>query len=136
MSDPAEPTEQAEPTGQAEPTDASAGLLGWPVISKHGRLLAFAPDLMDRSKILAARPDTSFLKGAAELDDGASVSAADVLLVDLNRTMVLDRLAGCPARIIGFVSHVDAETAQRARSAGVEVLARSAFFRRLHAAHP
>ena len=70
-----------------------------------------------------------FLAGPVALAD---LGPLDVVLVDLGRAGVLQALAGCAAQVVGFVSHVDEDLAQRARSAGVaEVLARSVFFRRL-----
>jgi voltage-gated potassium channel Kch len=89
-------------------------------------VLAYADDLMDRSKISAAFPDAGFSRsvGAAE---------ADIVIVDLARygdRIVEIRTAHPNARIIAFGSHVDRETAQTARDAGIDiVVARSEFFR-------
>ncbi len=101
----------------------------WPEVADGARLVAFVPDLMDRSRIRSARPDVRFLISPAELD---SLDVADVALVDLGRPAVRSRLATCPARIIGFVAHVEEDVAAQARRDGAqEVLARSVFFRRL-----
>jgi len=103
----------------------------WPSVPAGGRLVAVAPDLMDRSRIIAARPDVVFLPGPAAL---AGLGPDDVALVDLGRPAVLEAAAASPARVVGFVAHVDEARATAAVAAGVdEVLARSVFFRRLAA---
>ena len=105
----------------------SAG--AWPAVGVGGRLVALVTDLMDRSRISAARPEVNFLRGPAEL---AGLGEHDVVLVDLGRIGVIEALAGCRAVVVGFVAHVDDATAAAATAAGVgEVLARSVFFRRL-----
>lgn len=101
----------------------------WPPVPTGGRLVALVPDLMDRSRISAGLATVEFLAGPAALAD---LGPLDVALVDLGRPGVLQAVAGCVAQVVGFVSHVDEDLAQQARSAGVaEVLARSVFFRRL-----
>lgn len=105
-------------------------------MAEGARLVAFVPDLMDRSRIRAARPEVQFLTAAAALDD---LEPADVVLVDLGRPAARARLGTCRAQVIGFVAHVDHEAAEAARRDGAtEVLARSVFFRRLRGdgAHP
>lgn len=91
------------------------------------RVVAFVPDLMDRSR-LGGR-DITFVAAPSDLV-GAD---ADVYVVDLSRPGVLDAvpaLAG--SKVIGFGSHVDTEVLRAARAAGCgTVLARSAFFTRL-----
>ena len=101
---------------------------GWPAVPAGGRLVAVVVDLMDRSRIAAARPDAELVRDPAALAD---LGADDVALVDLGRPTALAAVAGCAGRVIGFVAHVDTATAQAASAAGAEVLARSAFFRRL-----
>lgn len=101
----------------------------WPAVPAGGRLVALVPDLMDRSRISAGLATVDFLAGPVALAD---LGPLDVVLVDLGRAGVLQAVAGCAAQVVGFVSHVDEDLAQQARSAGVaEVLARSVFFRRL-----
>ena len=90
-------------------------------------VVAYVPDLMDRSKVAAAVPGTRFV---ARLDQLAEEAAgADVVVVDLSRPGVLDHLPTRAKRLVGFASHVDRETIDRAADAGVEVLTRNAFFR-------
>ena len=110
-------------------------------------VVAYVPDLMDRSRITGAVGT-----GSAQAGDGATVggpvrfartpadlaelaASADLVVVDLSRPGVLDVLPDVSAlgvRVIGFGSHVDTDTLAAARAAGCDqVLARSAFFGRL-----
>ena len=93
------------------------------------RVVAYVPDLMDRSKIAAAAPGTTFVRTPAEL----AGTEADLVVVDLSRPGALDALAGLAGvRTIGFGSHVDEALLAAARAAGCqEVLPRSRFFARL-----
>ncbi len=104
------------------------------------RLLAFVPDLMDRSKVAAAAGDrVRFVSSpaalAGDLRDESGVT--DLVVIDLGRPGVLDALGDLQAvdprpRVVGFGSHVDQGLLDQARAAGCdEVLARSVFFRRL-----
>lgn len=91
-------------------------------------VVAYVPDLMDRSKVAAAFPSARFVGRPAALAD----QDADLVLVDLGRPGVLDVVGSIRARVVGFASHVDAATIDAARAAGVdEALARSVFFRRI-----
>ena len=93
------------------------------------RVVAFVPDLMDRSRISAGRAVT-FVSTPGELADTAR--AEDIVIVDLSRPGVLDVLPHLPATTLGFASHVDRELISAARRAGcTQVLVRSAFFSRL-----
>jgi hypothetical protein len=89
-------------------------------------VVAFVPDLMDRSRLSAALADVRFVRAAGDLVD----AGAAVVVVDLGRPGVVDvlpRLGG--ARVVGFGSHVDRATLDAAKAAGCDVvLARSAFF--------
>ncbi|MPY93840.1 MAG: hypothetical protein GEV08_12480 [Acidimicrobiia bacterium] len=95
--------------------------------------MAFAPDLMDRSRLAApaatARADLVLVGRLADLAEAAA--GADLVLVDLGRAGALDAVAGLGAPVVGFAAHVDEATLAAAASAGVEALARSVFFRRL-----
>jgi hypothetical protein len=86
-------------------------------------IVAFAPDLADRSRIEAAIPDVTFLKSLVDLP------AADVVILDLSR--VTDFPVFAAGRVIGFGPHVDETMLERARAAGIEALPRSRFFRDL-----
>jgi len=91
------------------------------------KVVAYVPDLMDRSKVAAAA-DVTFVREAAALA-GAD---ADLVVVDLNRPGVLDVLPAISARTIGFGSHVQRDVLDAARAAGCDVvLKRSEFFAQL-----
>jgi hypothetical protein len=91
-------------------------------------VVAYVPDLMDRSRLSAATADVRFVSSASALE--AASAPGDVVVVDLSRSGVLDALSGLTdRRVIGFGSHVERELLTAARSAGcAEVLTRSAFF--------
>jgi hypothetical protein len=91
-------------------------------------IVAYAPDLMDRSRIAAALPGAVFVRSPAEL----SSTPARLVLLDAGRAGALDVVATVAAPVIAFGSHVDGELLDAARRAGcAEVLPRSRFFRRL-----
>jgi len=96
-------------------------------------LLAYIPDLMDRSKVQAAAPSLTLARTPADLL--ASAGPGVTVVVDLSRPGVLEvlgPLVAAGARVIGFGSHVDKDVLAAASGAGCEqVLARSAFFSRL-----
>jgi hypothetical protein len=99
-------------------------------------IVAYVPDLMDRSKVQAAGGGAvRFISSPAALAEAASDAAVRLAIVDLSRPGALDALpllAAVGVRTIGFGSHVDHELLDAARTAGCdEVLPRSAFFRRL-----
>jgi len=100
-------------------------------------IVAFVPDLMDRSKVAAVGGDrVGFVTAASELASSVDPSVA-LVVVDLGRPGVLDavrqiRVAGSDVRVVGFGSHVERDLLDAAGAAGCdEVLARSAFFGRL-----
>ncbi len=91
-------------------------------------VLAFVPDLMDRSRLSGL--GVTFV---ATPDELSAAQAGDLVVVDLARTGVLDVVSALAdgVRTIGFGSHVDRELLDAARAAGCEeVMARSEFFRR------
>jgi len=91
------------------------------------KVVALVDDLMDRSKLTAAIPDVTFTRAVDGCVD------ADVVIVDLARhgdDIASVRALAPTARIVGFGPHVDGDGADRARTAGADiVLARSRFFR-------
>jgi DNA-binding NarL/FixJ family response regulator len=103
-------------------------------------IVAFVPDLMDRSKVSAAASGrASFVSRVEDLVtavDAATAAGgrAPLVVVDLGRPGVaelLPLLAALEPRptVVGFGSHVDREQLADARRAGADrVLARSAFF--------
>lgn len=97
-------------------------------------VVAFVPDLMDRSKIQAAAGDrVTFVAQVDELDQVVD-DRTELVVVDLSRAGVSGAVSDVASRVrvVGFGSHVDRATLDAARAAGCdEVLARSAFFSRL-----
>jgi hypothetical protein len=99
------------------------------------RLVACVPDLMDRSKVAAVAPDTTFCHTPGELRAVAVRVGAALAVVDLSREGALEAIAElCQAAVatIGFGSHVDRALLDAATQAGCgRVVPRSVFFRDL-----
>lgn len=99
-------------------------------MSAPARIVAYVPDLMDRSRIQAAAPGVRAVAVPADLPDAAG--AGDLVVVDLSRPGVLDVLGAVTGRVIGFAPHVDGDLLTAATAAGCDlVLPRSQFFRRV-----
>jgi hypothetical protein len=93
------------------------------------RIVAYVPDLMDRSKVAAAG-DVTFVSRPADL--AVAGEGADVVVVDLTRPGVVEVVGDLGGRVIGFANHTSRDVMAAARAAGCEqVLARSEFFARL-----
>lgn len=85
---------------------------------------------MDRSR-LGGIADLVIVNSAAALDAVDGLGSGDVVAVDLSRADALDagsRAAAKGATVYGFASHVDTDTIKAANAAGVNAMARSAFF--------
>jgi hypothetical protein len=101
------------------------------------RVVAYVPDLMDRSKVAAALAGDQvvFVNDRASLEPAVAAAVTDLVVLDLARPGAVDslpRLAAAGVRTVGFGSHVDRDLAEAARAAGCgEVYARSAFFARV-----
>jgi hypothetical protein len=99
-------------------------------------MVAFVPDLMDRSRVEIAGRDAGrgveFVSRPGDLTD-AVAGGARLVVIDLSQAGVLEVLPSLgSAHTVGFASHVDKELLEAAKRAGCdEVLARSAVFRRL-----
>lgn len=94
------------------------------------RVVAYVPDLIDRSRISTIQSGTEFVDDLAKLADAAQ--GADVVLLDLSRKGAVQAIAGVPcARIVGFANHTAKDTFEDARRAGAVVMARSEFFIRI-----
>ena len=93
------------------------------------RIVAYVPDLIDRSKVAAA----GGVRFASRPADLAELSRhADVVVVDLTRPGVVDVLKDLHGRVVGFANHTSRDVMRAAREAGcAEVLPRSDFFARL-----
>ena len=91
------------------------------------RVVAFVPDLMDRSRLRAPGVEVAFVDDPEGLAD----AHADLVVADLARPGVIEALGAVAGPTVGFVAHVDAATMAAALAAGCdEVLARSRFFGR------
>jgi hypothetical protein len=96
-------------------------------------VIALVRDLILGSRISSAAAGLGI--GLRTVRDAAQLAQidGDRLLVDLNLQGAIEAAAAwkdgaAGRRVVGFVSHVDAETASRAREAGIDrVLARSRF---------
>lgn len=90
------------------------------------RVVAFVGDLLDRSKIAAAVPHTSF---AATPDD---VAGADIVVIDVKahgEAVAVARTLAPAARIVAYGRHDDPAALDAARAAGADAaLPRSRFF--------
>jgi AmiR/NasT family two-component response regulator len=100
-------------------------------------VLALVKDLIFASRITAtaraAGVPVRIVRDARQLPG----QPGRLLIVDLNQPSAIDAAAAWQREMarpaVGFVSHVDAETINQARAAGIDrVLARSAFVERLH----
>ena len=94
------------------------------------RVVAYVPDLMDRSKVKAAAPEATFVADPAAL--AVAATSADLVVVDLTRPGVVEVLPSIESRVVGFANHTARQVLDDARAAGCgQVMARSAFFARL-----
>ncbi|MDQ4134027.1 MAG: hypothetical protein M3179_12695 [Actinomycetota bacterium] len=93
-------------------------------------IVAYVPDLMDRSKVAAAAADVRFVSAPDQL--AAAAAGAHLVVVDLTRPGVLEAIPTVSGRVIGFANHTNRDLMEAAHAAGCdEVMARSAFFSRL-----
>jgi len=91
------------------------------------RIVAYVPDLMDRSKVAAAG-DVTFVNRP----DALAGVEADLVVVDLMRPGVLEAVSGLSGRVIGFARHTEPALMAAAHAAGCDVvLPRSSFFAQL-----
>ncbi|MFP5317031.1 MAG: hypothetical protein ACLGI2_01920 [Acidimicrobiia bacterium] len=96
------------------------------------KIVAYVPDLMDRSKVSSAPADVTFVNRPADLAAKAAETGADLVVVDLTRPGVVDQLTDVEATVIGFANHTNREAMDAALAAGADqVMARSAFFARI-----
>jgi len=95
------------------------------------KVVAYVPDLMDRSKVAAAARDVTFVGRPGELAEVAR--GADLVVVDVTRPGTIEAVkAIASTRVIAFSKHTNREAMDAAVAAGADqVLARSAFFGRI-----
>jgi hypothetical protein len=94
-------------------------------------VIAYVPDLMDRSRVASAAPRTRFVSRPSDL--AAAAPGARLVVVDLSRPGVLEAVPEVArlAPVLGFGSHVDTAVLEAATRAGAQALPRSRFFARL-----
>ena len=96
------------------------------------RILAYVPDLMDRSKVAAAAAGGGCVFVSRPGDLAGQSASADLVVVDLTKPGVVEVLGDLDARVIGFANHTSRDVMDAAREAGCEqVLPRSDFFARI-----
>ncbi len=99
---------------------------------KAKTVVAYVPDLLDRSKVAAASSAVTFVPSPAQLAEAAEREGADLVVVDLTRPGVVEALSGVSVPVVGFANHTRRDLMDAALAAGAaQVLARSAFFSRL-----
>ena len=95
-------------------------------------VVAYVPDLIDRSKVASSGAAVTFVARPAELARAAADRQADLVVVDLTRPGVLDALPDVSVPVVAFANHTRRDLMDAALAAGAEhVMARSAFFSRL-----
>jgi hypothetical protein len=95
------------------------------------KVVAFVPDLLDRSK-LAAAGEVSFVGRPDQLAEMARSSGAELVVVDLTRPGVVDVIGDISVPVVAFANHTRRDLMEAATAAGAsQVMARSAFFSRL-----
>jgi hypothetical protein len=99
-------------------------------------VLVLVRDLMFASKITATAQSMQVLVKLIREPEKLASEPGERLIVDLNQPGALDAAVNwksAPGRsVVGFVSHVDRETIDRARSLGIDqILPRSQFVARL-----
>ena len=95
------------------------------------RVVAYVPDLMDRSR-MAALGDVAFVPDPASLAARVAAEGAEVVVVDLTRPGALEAVAAVEGRVVGIPHHTQRGLMDAARAAGCDtVVARSVFFSRL-----
>src|SRR5215203_277596 len=118
------------------PNRLNHGMDNPPDPSPHPQIVALVRDLMFSSRIRSTakdlRAEVRLVRDPSQLR-GVGGSR---LLVDLNQQGAIEAAQGWKQEtngmVTGFVSHVDVETVNRARAAGIDyVMARSAFVERL-----
>ena len=85
------------------------------------RVVAVVPDLMFASRVEATLAAAGHEVELASSPRAADFGAADLVIVDLGE-IDPGSLADSAAPVLGFYSHVDVETRERAESAGVDLV--------------
>lgn len=91
------------------------------------RVVAFVPDLIDRSRITNVTDEATFVDSVKALVPASA--QADIVLIDLSRAGAVEVLRQLEChRIVGFTNHTDKAAMEGARAAGAVPMARSDFF--------
>jgi hypothetical protein len=86
------------------------------------RIVAVAPDLMFASRIEATLSAAGYtVELATSFSAATGLESADLLVVDLDRVSP-DAAVGLGPPTLGFYSHTDVETRQRAEAAGFDLV--------------
>ena len=86
------------------------------------RVVALAPDLMLASRIEATLGAAGHeVELASSVAEGLALGEADLIVVDLDREPA-DAVVGLGVPVLGFYSHTDVETRQRAEAVGVDLV--------------
>jgi hypothetical protein len=86
------------------------------------RIVAIAPDLMFASRIEATLTAAGHdVELTASFSEATGLDGADLLLVDLDREPV-EAAVGRGVPTLGFYSHTDVETRDRAEAAGFDLV--------------
>ena len=85
------------------------------------RVVAVVPDLMFASRVEATLGAAGHEVEVASAPQAADLGAADVVVADLGE-IDTGSIADSGAPVLGFYSHVDVETRDRAQSAGVDLV--------------
>lgn len=94
------------------------------------KIVAYVPDLMDKSRFGPVSAVTTFVTTPEALSDAKS---DDIAVADLRRDGSLEALANAKqaARRVGFISHEDREVIAKAKEVGIDALPRGRFFSRI-----
>jgi hypothetical protein len=86
------------------------------------RVLAIAPDLMFASRIEATLAGAGHdVRLASSVAESSDLEEAGLVIVDLDREPP-DAVVGLGMPVLGFYSHTDPETRERAEAAGVDLV--------------
>lgn len=98
-------------------------------MSSSNRIVAYVPDLIDRSRLAGASEEVD-IRFVRKVDELVKVDGdVDLVIVDLSREGVLEVVPKIKPRVVGFGPHIDRATLTAAQKAGCdEVVVRSAFF--------
>ena len=83
-------------------------------------VLIFVRDLMFSTRIVEAAKAANVPYKVIRSADALAHEAGRMLIVDLNQDGAIEAAAKWNGRRVGFVSHVDTETIERARAAGID----------------